>query len=339
MPPAPLRRPSLADVARLAGVSTATVSRVLNDPSLVRSQTREQVERAVATLGYTPHFGGRALASNRTDTVGAIIPTMENAIFARGLQALQERLTEEGVTLLVSTSNYDPVQEADQIQTLLSRSVDGLILIGESRDENIYELLRRRSVPFVLVWTWREDCPWTCVGFDNRAAACDVTEHVLNMGHRRIAMVAGVTKGNDRARSRVEGVRSTLSAHGASLEPRYLIEAAYTLHAGADATRHLINQTPKPTAIICGNDVLAAGAMMACRDAGLRVPEDLSITGFDDIEIAKLLDPPLATVHVPHRRMGRIAADVLIAMMEPESEVESIRINTNFVERSSLGPA
>ena len=198
----------------MAGVSTATVSRVLNEPERVSAKTRSRVEAAVAHFDYTPHFGGRALASNRTNTVGAVIPTMENAIFARGLQALQEALAEDGVTLVVATSNYDPEREAQQIRALLGRGVDGLVLIGEARDPALYETLERRSVPFVLVWSWRRDCPWPCVGFDNRAAARAMAQKVLDLGHRRIAMIAGVTHGNDRAAARVDGVRDALAARG-----------------------------------------------------------------------------------------------------------------------------
>ncbi|MEO0717968.1 MAG: LacI family DNA-binding transcriptional regulator [Pseudomonadota bacterium] len=337
MPFATPRRPSLADVARLAGVSTATVSRVLNDPSLVRAETRDHVQRAVASLGYTPHFGGRALASNRTDTIGAIIPTMDNAIFARGLQALQEELADAGVTLLVSTSNYSAEQEEQQIQTLLSRNVDGLVLIGEARKPEIYEQLRKRSVPFVLVWTWREDCPWTCVGFDNVAAARQVAERVLDLGHRRIAMVAGITAGNDRAEARVQGVREALAARGMELDPSQLIEAEYHFDAGSGAARAFLERRDRPTAIICGNDVLAAGVVMGAQKMGFRVPQEVSVTGFDDIDIATLLNPPLTTVHVPHRRMGRIAAQTLLSMRSSSENELSTCFKTDFIQRESLG--
>lgn len=330
--------PTLQDVARVAGVSTATVSRVINDPANVRPSTRDRVIAAVDELGYTPHFGGRALASNRTDTVGAIIPTMENAIFARGLQAVQEELADSGVTLLVATSNYDTEREARQIRTLLSRGVDGLILIGETRPLEIYELLCRRELPFVLVWTWRENAVWPSVGFDNRAAARQVAERVLEFGHRRIAMIAGVTLDNDRALARVEGVRAALAARGLGLDPACLIEAEYRVDAGAAAARELLTRAPQPTAIICGNDVLAIGAMRAIREAGLTVPRDISVTGFDDIEVALLVDPPLTTVHVPHRRMGHAAAHMLLEMRNPGARPNSIRLDVDYVERASLGP-
>lgn len=332
-------RPTLEDVAGIAGVSTATVSRALNEPERVRASTRRRVEAAVAHLDYTPHFGGRALASNRTNTVGAVIPTMENAIFARGLQALQEALAEAGVTLIVATSNYDPAREAEQIRSLLGRGVDGLVLIGEARDAALYEMLERRGVPFVLVWSWRRDCPWPCVGFDNRAAARAMAERVLDLGHGHVAMIAGVTRDNDRATARVKGVQDALAARGLGFGPGALIESLYNLEAGAEATRQLLTATPRPSAIVCGNDVLAAGALIACRSMGLRIPEDVSVTGFDDIDLAVVLDPALTTVHVPHRRMGQAAATLLLRLRARKENVANIVFETTLVERGTLAAA
>lgn len=330
--------PTLIDVAREAGVSTATVSRCLNTPDRVIDTTRERVLSAIERLGYTPNFAARVMAVKRTHTIGAIIPTMENAIFARGLQALQEELAEAGVTLLVATSNYDSEREERQIRILLGRGVDGLVLIGEARGAAAYELIQRRGVPFVLVWTWRPDSPWPCVGFDNRAAARALAERVLDLGHRRIAMIAGITHDNDRAASRVEGVREALAARGVALDPRWLVEAEYQIDAGAVAARRLLSLDDRPTAIICGNDVLAAGAMLAARRMGLKVPGDVSITGFDNIDLARLLDPPLTTVHVPHRRMGHTAAKMLLTLRDPGARSESICFQTEIVKGASLAP-
>ncbi len=332
--------PTLEDVARAARVSTATVSRALNAPHRVRPETRARVEEAVATLGYAPDFGGRALASRRTDTVGAIIPTMDNAIFARGLQAMQETLSEAGITLLVATSNYDAAREARQVSALLGRGIDGLLLIGEARPPEIYALLERRQLPVVLVWTHRPDCPLPCVGFDNRGAAQAMAERVLGLGHRKIAMVAGITRDNDRATQRVEGVSAALAAQGIALGAETLVESPYSLEAGQRAGEALLARAPRPTAIICGNDVLAAGVLLAARARGLAVPQELSITGFDDIDIAELLSPPLTTVHVPHRRMGGEAARLLLELMHGEGGTDALQVcfRTAIVERASLAP-
>jgi len=327
---------TLQDVAKLAGVSTATVSRVLNAPERVKGPTRERVEAAVAALGYTPHFGGRALALSRTNTVGVVIPTMENAIFAQGLQAMQDKLSESGATLLVATSHYDAGREAAQIRTLLARGVDGLALIGHERPESTYAFLERTGVPFVLLWSSMAESPHISVGFDNRAAAKAMAELVLARGHRRIAMLAGLTAGNDRAAARVAGVREALEARGIGLDGPMLVEIAYDLGASAAAATALLAARPRPTAIICGNDVIAAGAIRGARRAGLGVPRDVSIVGFDDIDLAVAVDPALTTVRVPHRRMGRAGAEMLRRMIDGADPAESVNFEIEIVCRDSL---
>jgi LacI family transcriptional regulator len=335
-----LKLPTLDDVARQAGVSTATVSRCLNAPDLVRQETRDRVLAVVAALNYTPHFGGRALASNRTSTIGAVIPTMESAIFARGLQAAQEALSDSGTTLLIATSNYDPMREAAQIRALLGRGVDGMILIGEARPAETYALLHAHNVPVVLMWCWRAECPHPCVGFDNRASARAMADLVLDSGHRTVAMLAGITAWNDRAADRVAGVRDALRARGLDLAPSRLVEAPYTLEESTIAARVLLAQTPRQTAILCGNDVQAAGALRAAREAGLSLPDDLSVVGFDDIELAVAVVPALTTVHVPHRRMGQEAARILLALRGTSATAPppAVRFETELVRRASLGP-
>jgi LacI family transcriptional regulator len=165
--PTPPSIPTLDDVARVAGVSTATVSRCLNEQQKVSAKTREKVMKTVEELGYTPNFNARAMAARRTHTIGAIIPTMENAIFARGLQAFQETLHASGYNLLVSSSAYQPALEAEQIRALVARGADGLLLIGYERDEDVYAYLERRGIPTVLAWSSLPDRPHASVGFDN----------------------------------------------------------------------------------------------------------------------------------------------------------------------------
>lgn len=336
MRPKKSHRATLDDVARQAGVSTATVSRCLNLPDLVSPETRAKVDAAIEALGYTPHFGGRALASNRSNTVGAVIPTMENAIFARGLQALEEELSAAGVTLLVATSHYDVAREASQIRTLLGRGVDGLVLIGEARPATTYEVLQRSGVPFVLVWNPNGSSPYCSVGFDNRGAARSLAERVLDLGHRQVAMIAGITAWNDRASDRVEGVRDALAARGLRLEAPYLVEAAYTLDAGAEAALRLWGEARRPTAMLCGNDVLAVGAMIGLRSTGAVVPDDVSVVGFDNIDLAATVTPALTTVHVPHRRMGKAAAELLLSILRDGASRENIVIETTIVQGGSL---
>lgn len=328
--------PTLHDVARQAGVSTATVSRTLNAPAKVAEATRAQVLRAVEELGYTPHFGGRALVSNRSNTIGAIIPTIDNAIFARGIQAFQETLSASGVTLLIASSGYDMAREFDQVRALVGRGIDGLLLIGVERSTECYEFLERRRIPYVLTWNYRIDNRACFVGFNNRAAARSMASAVLALGHRHIAMIAGITAHNDRARDRVAGVRKALDDSGLSGNSLPVVEEVYSLGGGRRACARLLERQPRPTALICGNDVLAVGAMGEARKRGLEVPGDVSITGFDDIELAEVIDPGLTTVHVPHHRMGEAAARALLAMREGTTDCPGVEFETRLVMRGSL---
>ena len=328
-------RPTLDDVARVAGVSTATVSRCLNSPDRVVQATRDRVMGAINRLGYVPNFSGRALASKRTNTIGAVIPTMENAIFARGIQAFQETLAKAGITLLVASSGYDFDQESEMIRTLVARGADGLLLIGTARPQATFDYLRRLGIPYVLAWNLGPSSEH-CIGFDNEGAAADIAARVLELGHRNIVMIAGITAMNDRAADRVAGVRRAMREAGLQDEALAITETHYTFEDGSEAFDALMNRRPRPTAVICGNDVLAVGALARAKERGLRVPEDVSITGFDDIDIASYVEPPLTTVHVPHRRMGTAAAELLLELISGRDANIRIGIETATVERGSL---
>lgn len=336
--PKRLSAPTLDDVAKQAGVSTATVSRCINAPGLVVPATRERVMSAVEMLGYTPNFAARVMAAKRTFTIGAIIPTMENAIFARGLQAFQEELHQRGYTLLVSSSAYIPEVEKEQIRTLVTRGADGLLLIGHDRDPAIYEYLERQRVPALVAWSFMSEANAPSIGFDNRHAMFALADEVIKMGHTRIAMISGISQGNDRAQQRIEGVKDALAAHGINADTLSVIETPYEIESGADAFAKLISEGPRPSAVLCGNDVLAVGALLKAQELGVRVPEDISITGFDDIELARIVKPALTTVHVPHREMGRKAARELVNMVEDKSAGTSECLRTFVKRRSSLGP-
>ena len=338
--PQPLRpdNPTLEDVAREANVSTATISRSINEPHKVAQVTRERIQRVIDTLGYTPNFGGKALASKRSNTIGAIIPTMDNAMFASGLQAFQESLDKENQTLLVASHGYDPDIEYRQIRALVARGADGLLLIGAARPQKTLDFLALRKIPHIIAWFYKADSSSLYVGFDNRKAAMSMTNHVLNQGHQNLAMIAGISAGNDRVQDRVAGVKMAIDNFSQPSNLIAVIESAYTMVDAAAAFDQLMARQSPPTAIICGNDVLAAGAITQARHSGIRVPEDVSITGFDDITLATAVVPTLTTVHVPHRRMGRLAADLLMSCLNGSQTPESVEIEADLVLRDSLGP-
>ncbi|WP_371169613.1 LacI family DNA-binding transcriptional regulator [Aliiroseovarius sp. 2305UL8-7] len=328
--------PTLDDVARLAGVSTATVSRCINTPDRVIESTRNKVTTAINRLGYSPNFGARVMAAKRTNTIGAIIPTMENAIFARGLQAFQEGLRAKGYTLLVASSSYQADIEEEQIRSLVSRGADGLLLIGHDRDATIRKFLSRQNIPALVAWTHDPDADLPSIGFDNRKAMRALTRQVLDMGHRRIALISAATKGNDRARLRVQGAKDALREAGLNPDDLRIIETSYAIETGATAFADLMADATPPTAVMCGNDVMAAGAIRQARDMGLSVPGDISITGFDDIELARIVEPPLTTIHVPHRDMGSGAAEILVDMVENKSAGTTVELDATVCIRGSL---
>jgi len=332
--------PTIADVAARAQVSTATVSRCLNSPERVNAKTREKVEQAIQSLGYTPNFGARALAANRTNTVGAVIPTMDNAIFANGLQAFQETLHDQGVTLLVATSLYRPEIEEEQIRTLLARGADGLLLIGYERDGRVYDYLARRGIATVIAWAYDANGAVPAVGFDNKKAMGALASEVLDRGHRQIGVISAETAANDRARNRVAAVRGAMRARGLPESALQVIETQYSIEAGRAALAELMASEPRPTAVLCGNDVIAYGALFAAGAAGLSVPGDVSITGFDDLPLSAQLPPGLTTVRVPAAGMGAAAADRLVALINGGGdEAPSARLTTELIVRGSTGPA
>lgn len=328
--------PTLLDVAAAAGVSTATVSRCLNFPDQVANRTRDKVMSAVNDLGYSPNFGARAMASRRTNTIGAIIPTMENAIFARGLQAFQEELRDHGFTMLVASTNYSPEIEDEQIRSLIARGADALLLIGHARDPEIYRFLDAQGVPYLITWAFDPKMPRPSVGFDNKAAMRAMADQVLDLGHTQLALITAATELNDRAASRLDGIRDAMAARG--LDPTQLTvnETSYGIDQGAAAFSQVMDQPTRPTAVFCGNDVLAVGALRRAHELAISVPGDVSIVGFDDMELAQIAYPPLTSVHVPHQEMGRQAGQALAELVKNGLPLKAVELHTFPVLRDTL---
>lgn len=331
--------PTLHDVAASAGVSTATVSRVLNFPDKVAPATRDKVQSAIADLGYSPNFGAKVMAARRTNTIGAIIPTMENAIFARGLQAFQEELRLHGFTMLVASTSYQPDIEEEQIRALVARGADALLLIGHARSAEIYQFLEAQGIPTLITWAFDKNAPRPSVGFDNQAAMHMMAKEVLANGHKTIAMISAPTADNDRASARLQGVKAAMAETGLDPANLQIIETGYAIENGAIAFGQLMQRSPRPTAVLCGNDVLAVGALRQAHQMDIAVPGAVSIVGFDDIELAQITYPPLTTVHVPHKQMGRTAAQTLVKMVQQRTVAKAVALDVSLVLRGTLGPA
>lgn len=331
--------PTLYDVAAKSGVSTATVSRCLNFPDQVTKLTRDKVMASVNALGYSPNFGAKVMAARRTNTIGAIIPTMENAIFARGLQAFQEELRAHGFTMLVASSSYEAEVEEEQIRALVARGADALLLIGHDRRPEIYDFLETQRVPVLVTWAFDRSQSRPSIGFDNRAAMRNMARHVIELGHRHLALISAEITQNDRARERLEGIKEAMTTAGLAANDLKIVVTQYGIENGASAFEQLMQAPEKPTAIFCGNDVLAVGALRAAHTLGFDVPRDVSIVGFDDIELAQVAYPPLTTVHVPHREMGKHAAQALVNLLLGNGALRPQELASELRIRASLGPA
>lgn len=339
MPPIKPRRTRLADVASLAGVSLGSASRALSSPKSVRPETLEQVQAAARRLGYVPDAAARALARGRTECIGTVLPTVNNPIFSDFAQALQKEARAAGYQLLIAAHEYDREGEVAIVEGLLRRGIDGLVLVGSRHHTDVQRLVEAAGVPLLLTWSGDDAPSPGCVGIHNRRAMQPVVQHLLELGHRGFAVLTGDPAHNERARGRVDGVVDTLTAAGIRLPPANIIVCPFSVAGGRDGLRRALALRPIPTAVVACTDQLAAGALAEARAAGVAVPAQLSITGFDDVEFAALLEPPLTTVRVPAADMGRLAARRLLESLASGPDDAQVLLDTELVVRGSTGPA
>lgn len=327
-------------VAAAAKVSTATVSRALNKPDTVSPELKEKIYRVIKKLGYIPNASARSLMLKRSGTIGAIVPTLDNAIFAQGLAEFQRQLYQSGHQLLVASSNYDPEIEANQITNLLTRGVEGIALFGTSQEREALKLLKTRNIPYIHVGSLSAPYNGYASGFDNREAIKPGVQHLLSLGHEHFGILSGITTNNDRARDRVEGILELLAEKKILLKSNVIVECPYDLHEARLGLQKLLLNDPKITAIICGQDVLALGALLEAQKQGLRIPKDLSIIGFDDLEISQHLTPSLSTIHIDAIGMWAQAANHLVSQINGVNHLpRKIKAGVSLVIRESSSSA
>lgn len=331
-------RANIADVARLAGCAPVTVSRRFNEPQRVSSEVTKAIDAAIAATGYVRNESARALRSSRSRLVGAVIPTVRHSIYADLLEGIQLTLAENGFALIHNTSNYDLDEELRQVQTLVERGVEAVVLVGLQHRAKLFELLKRHQVNVALTYALHEDFEVTSIGFDNARAAGHAAERLFALGHRRFGMIAGITRHNDRAKRRVEGYLAALAARGVDPERVVIREAAYQIGEGQKAMAAVLEADPKITAVLCGSDILAIGALHELRCRGLDVPGDVSIIGFDRLEIAGYTLPPLTTLCVPSFRMGAEAAKFIVEAAPGMTANKKVELEVTLVEGGTIGP-
>jgi LacI family transcriptional regulator len=332
------RSVGLREVAQAAGVSTATVSRAINSPEMVSPELRGRIAEAVRVLGWVPDGAARALSTRRTQTVGAVFPALSIGDFAHATQAIQAELSLAGYTLLLACSEYQPDLELQQVRKFVERGVDGLILVGQVHHPELEPLLAQRQMPFVNTFVYDGSSDGICVGPDNRKALMIMTDYLADLGHVRFAVIAQSTRNNDRASARLEGVRDALAMRGLAVRPQHFVMGEWSIAEGRALFRRLMQTNPRPTAVVCGNAHLAVGAVLEALSMGLRLPEDVSIVGYDDIEIMSHLPVQVTTVRVPSAEIGRTSARVLIARIEGAECSVPHEAQSELVIRGSSGP-
>lgn len=329
---------TLENVAETAGVSLATASRCLNRPESVRADKRERILNAVEQLNYVPHGAARALASKRTRMIGAVLPSLDSALFGGLLDVFEKAVAQAGYSVLVASSGYDPDRERTHIRNLLESGVEALLLVGSSRDPAIYDLIKARQIPYILAWSYNHDDQHAYAGFDNAAAAEHLTDYLLSLGHQRFGVISGLPDNNDRVSARLHGIRRALEKQNLEIGPNHLFEASFSVENGQDAFRSMMTGPQPPTAIICGSAPFAYGSLFEADSMGIKVPDRVSVAGFDDMWLAPYINPPLTTVRTPRFEMGELAARYLTTKLEGDVMAPPRPLEIMLVVRKSTGP-
>jgi LacI family transcriptional regulator len=327
---------TIREVSRLARVSPATVSRVLNGTTPVADVTRERVLKAVAALDYRPNAFARGLATNRSGGIGITVNEVSSPYFGAFVAGVEGVARENGIHLMVSSGFADAAHEHASIEFLLERRCDGLVVQVEALpDEELIELVRNGPAPVVVFGRAIAEIEGACVVMNNERGGALAVEYLLAHGHRRIGHVTGPLAYPD-ARDRLHGYRRALEAAGIDHVDRYVVESNFLEEGGARAAARLLDRAPEITAIFFGNDQMAAGGMRTLREAGRDVPRDISVVGFDDVFLAQYLTPSLTTVRQPLVDMGRAAAHLLLARLGHEGREVVHRFDPELVERQSV---
>ncbi|HEU4678416.1 MAG TPA: substrate-binding domain-containing protein [Terrimicrobiaceae bacterium] len=331
------RKPArLLDVAKAAGVSVSTASRALTVPNLLSPATAAKVQEVAQKLGYAVQGIPRAASARRTRAIGAVFPDLDNAIFAITAHALQKKLAEHGYMLVLACSDYSKESELSITRTLLERGVDGIVLTGVDHHPALVPMLQKARVPLVFTWAFQSDNEITCIGFDNYKAGALIAGHMAQLGHRKIAVIAAYTAHTERYTERLRGIRETLEARGLELPDDLIVQSQLAFETGREGVRKLFAYGNPPTALICSNDIIATGAMAECHDRGLRVPHDVSITGFEDLSIASYVRPSLTTIRWSQNDLGRLAGEAIVAhISDPASLPTHVEIPVELIVRNT----
>jgi LacI family transcriptional regulator len=330
---------TIKQVAHQAGVSVATVSRVLNDKGPVAEETRQRIRTVAERLRYVPHGAARSLITNKTNTIGVLLPDIYGEFFSEIIRGMDHAARRRGYHLLVSSSHGDR-SEIEAVLRATRGRVDGLIVMSPELDVQTLQANLPETLPIVMLNCRGNGTVFDSITVDNYAGAFEMVRHLAELGHRRIALVKGPPNNYD-ARERLRGYRDAARALSIERSRDLEIEGDFTEEAGHRAGKHIAAIKPRPTAIFATNDAMAIGVLSALHEAGLEVPRDIAVAGFDDIPISRFVSPSLSSVHVAIPELGGRAIERLIHAIEAKNRHKRRHetLPTTLVVRSSSGAA
>ncbi len=334
---------SIKDVARIAGVSIATVSRCINDPERVRAPTRKRVEDAIRQTGYSPNTLAQNFRRGKTKVIMVVLPSVGDPFFTEVMSGIRKVATEKGYSLLINETQFNAMT-ADEIGAMVvSRQADGIVLLASVSPfgTEVLSSKNNRRLPVVVGCeiVSLKTAGYPSVHIDNRIAASEATDYLIAQGHRRIAFIHG-QEASLLTKDREDGYRASMTAAGLEIEEGWVTGGNLNIRDTIEATGRLLGHPNRPTAIFCANDEMAMGCMHAIKSAGLNVPRDVSVVGFDDVRYAEVLDPPLTTVCQPARKIGERVMYRLFRIIEEASSVnpEPEIVPHKLVIRKSVAP-
>ncbi|OUM88823.1 MAG: catabolite control protein A [Bacillus thermozeamaize] len=327
---------TIYDVAREAGVSMATVSRVVNGNPNVKPSTRKKVMETIERLGYRPNAVARGLASKKTTTVGVVIPDISNPFYAEVTRGVEDIAKMYHYNIILGNSDQQKPKELDLINTFLEKQVDGLLFMGREITPEHEEVFDSAHVPIVLCATRDEKRRFPAVNINHRLAASEATHHLIEGGHRRIALIGGPLEDPQRGRAKFEGYREALETADLPFDEQLVRIGDYRYDSGFAAMQELLAIPEPPTAVFCVSDEMAVGAIHAIQEHGLRVPEDIEVIGYDNIPLASMVRPKLTTIGQPMYDLGAVAMRLLTKFMNHEPvEEQRVVLLHQWIERDS----
>ncbi len=322
---------SIRDVARVAGVSVATVSRALTSPEKVSEGSLKKVKDAIQLVGYRPNLLARNFRSARSYSVVVLVPNITNPFFSQVIQSIEDRAQQKGYAVLLGDTRESSKREQEYVNRVETRLADGVIQL---RPQSMN--FTPGAIPWVTACACR-DTPGPSVRIDDVSAAQTIVDYLISLGHSRIGVITGL-KGNPHTMERLDGYKLSLTHAGIPLDKELIAEGDFTLWSGQNATHQFFDMQQPPTAIFCMNDEMAIGAIQTIKAKGLKIPEDISVAGFDDITYAKYWDPGLTTVAQPAEEFGKISMDLLVRIIEGEQlDDQDIVLPAEFIIRKSTG--